>query len=103
MALFLYTFALEFLLILGGCAPLFTAQTTVHFELRPDGTCVGDYTSNKDQVGLSATLCGGSQIHVDKATTSEAVTAAVLQLHLRISDLLEKLNSRQPPPGALGK
>ena len=70
-----------------GCAQMFTAKTTVRLEVRPDGTCIGDYTSDKEQLGFEASVCGGS-VKVDKASTQDAVIAAVLSMQSQVLQLI---------------
>jgi len=55
-----------------GCAQMFTAKTTVTVNTSPDGTCAATYSSDKEQIGLEASVCGGT-VKVDKAGTPEAV------------------------------
>ena len=76
-----------------GCAGMFTAKTTVRVEVRPDGTCIGDYTSDKEQVGFEAAVCGGS-VKVDKASTQDAVIAAVLSIQNQIWSMLRDQASK---------
>jgi hypothetical protein len=57
-------------LILFGCA-----VTVVRVEMKPDGTCIGNYWSSKEQIGFEAVVCGGS-VKVDKAGTLESVVAS---------------------------
>ena len=76
-----------------GCASMFTAKTTVRVEVRPDGTCIGDYTSDKEQVGFEAAVCGGS-VKVDKASTQDAVIAAVLSMQSQVLQLIRDQASK---------
>ena len=75
MRLLLTGVALFCLYLLSGCA----SKTTVHVEVRADGTCVGDYTSDKEQMGLEAAICGG-KVKVEKSGTLESVVAAQSQI-----------------------
>ena len=86
-------FLLAVFLSLNGCAQMFTAKTTVRIEVRPDGTCIGNYTSDKEQVGFEAAVCGGS-VKVDKATTQEAVIAAVLSMQSQVLQLIRDQASK---------
>ena len=96
-----FAVALAVLLSIGGCAQMFTAKTTVHYEeRRPDGTVIiADYSSDKDQVGLDAKLGKEPSIKVDKASTAEAVIAAVLQTQTKLLGMIEALTTKA---GALG-
>lgn len=65
-------------LLLFGCSML-SANTTVDLKVEPDGTCTGHYSSNKEQVGMEAAICGGT-VKVDKATTQEAILLKMLEM-----------------------
>jgi hypothetical protein len=85
--------AVIFMLIYAnGCAQMFTSKTTVHFETRNSNgdTCIGDYTSDKEQIGLEAIICGGATIKVDKASTQEAVVAAVLSMQSQMLQFIKE-------------
>lgn len=89
MKLFLTLTILACLWLLSGCAQMFTAKTTVRYEKRPDGTVIAEYSSDKEQVGLEATL-GDASIRVDKAGTPiEAINAAV-RLNERLFDAIQQ-------------
>lgn len=81
------------LALVPGCARMFTAKTTLHYEeRRPDGTTVlADWASDKDHVGLEAQLGDKPKITVDKAGTPESVIAAVLQVQLNLLQRLDAL------------
>ncbi|MNC95809.1 hypothetical protein D3C83_130130 [compost metagenome] len=68
---------------------MFTAKTIVTVEVRPDGTCIAAYTSDKEQIGLDASVCGGF-VKVDKAGTQEAVIAAVLSMQSQLVQLIRE-------------
>ena len=91
----LYAAVLAMLLSATGCAQMFTAKTAVSVTQSPDGTCTATYSSDKEQIGLEAEVCGG-KVKVDKAGTQEAVIAAVLQSQIQILGLIDKLASRIP-------
>jgi hypothetical protein len=69
-----------------GCA----SRTSVNVEVRPDGTCIANYTSDKEQMGLEAAICGGN-VKVDKSGTLESVVAAQ-------SAIIQKLLATSPTP-----
>lgn len=71
-----------------GCTSMFTAKTTVHYERRPDGTIIADYTSDKDQVGLSA-IIGDASIKVDRSDTNAAAIGAALETNRMSLQLLQ--------------
>jgi len=75
---------------LTGCASMYTAKTKVHVEIRPDGTCIGDYSSDKEQQGLEAAICGGN-IKVDKSGTLESIVAAIASQQAQIARVFETL------------
>ena len=74
---------------LSGCAQMFTAKTTVRVERLPDGTCIAEYTSDKEQIGLEASVCEGN-VKVDKAGTQEAVIAAVLSMQGQLLQMIRE-------------
>ena len=79
-----------------GCgANYFSAKTTVAVSTMPDGTCTASYSSDKDQQGLEASVCGGS-IKVDKSGTLESAVAASMQATLKMQDLLAQLLQMVP-------
>ena len=83
--------AIALSLVLTGCGVAqFTASTTASVMKSPDGTCSATYTSNKDQVGLDAAVCGGT-IKVDKSSTSEAAIAAAAQAMAKMQETVGKL------------
>jgi hypothetical protein len=82
------------LALLTGCAQMFTAKTNVQITVSPDGTCTAQYTSDKEQVGLEASVCGGS-VKVDKAGTQDAVIAAVLQMQTQILGMVKEMQAAQ--------
>jgi len=94
------------LLLTVGCAQWFTAKTTATYEIRPDGTKIISYTSGKEQQGLDLDLTEvdgkprALKIHVDKATTQEAVIAATLQLQLQTLEILKGLAAQAAAMGA---
>jgi len=85
------------LMVLTGCARMFTAQTTVHVEKTADGACTADYSSSKEQEGLEASMCGGD-IKTVKSGTLESAVAAALQMQLTMARLLEQLLAKTPVP-----
>jgi len=67
------------LMILNGCAQMFSAQTTVRVEKTKD-SCIAEYTSSKEQEGLTANMCGGD-IATAKSGTLESAVAAALEMN----------------------
>lgn len=73
---------------IAGCANMFSAKTTVHVE---NEGCVADYTSTKEQEGLTANMCGG-KIATAKSGTLESAVAAALEVNaLLLKQLLPLL------------
>jgi len=70
---------------------MFTSKTTVHVKVT-DGTkvCEADYTSDKEQEALEATICGG-KIKTAKAGTLESVVEGVTALQHELAGILGKL------------
>ncbi len=79
--------------MLAGCAQMFTAKTKAHYVVRPDGTKEVSYESDKEQVGLDATVNsdGSLKVKVDKSGTLESVVAATLELNVTMTQILEQL------------
>jgi hypothetical protein len=73
-----------------GCAQMFTAKTKARYEIRPDGTKIVEYESDKEQVGLDAKF-GDVRVKVDKASTQEEVIAAVLGMQSQILGMIKEL------------
>jgi len=78
------------LLSIAGCASLMTSKTEVEVEHLADGTCRARYRSDKEQQGLTASVCGGS-LTVDKSGTLESVVAATAQTQAAIARIVEQL------------
>ena len=91
MKYLLFAAFLAVLLSITGCAQMFTAKTTVHYERHPDGTIVADYSSDKEQQGLEAHLGTSPSIKVDKSGTLESVVAATLATQLELLKMLKEL------------
>jgi hypothetical protein len=89
------TIALLLALSLTGCAQMFTAKTTVHYEeRRPDGTVIiADYSSDKDQQELKAHLGANPSIETGKASQPEGLAAATLAAQIKWLDFIEKLTA----------
>lgn len=87
---------------LAGCAQMFTAKTSARYVIHPDGTREVFYESNKEQVGLDASVDKNGLIHVkvDKAGTQESVIAATLALQLQVLKLIEALSAKAAPLAA---
>lgn len=85
-------------MMMQGCYALNSASTNVSVKVSPDGTCQAEYSSNKEQVGLEASVCGGS-VRVDKAGSSEAIAAGSLANQLELIRLIERLMNYKPVPG----
>jgi len=84
-------------LVTSGCAQMFTSKTKATWT-EPGGKSI-TYESDKEQIGLDAAFnpaTGEFRIKVDKASTQEAVIAAVLQNQTQILQLIEKLSARVP-------
>lgn len=92
---FLYSFVIGIVfLTLTGCAQMFTAKTKASY-IKPDGTTIM-YESDKEQIGLEARVdpkTGAIEIKVDKAGTQEAVIAAVLQVQVKMLDMIQQLQA----------
>ena len=79
-----------------GCgAQNYTAKTSVHVMKSPDGTCQADYSSDKEQQGLEAEVCGG-KVRVDKSGTLESVVAAQAASTAALIKILETLTALIP-------
>ena len=76
---------------------MFTAKTTVSVSVSPDGTCNATYSSDKEQLGLEAEVCGG-RVKVDKSGTLESVVAATLAAQTLLLNRLEALLKVAPVP-----
>lgn len=87
-----YLLALFIILLTGSGCSMFTSNTRVRVEVRPDGTCIAEYTSAKEQLGLEAGICGGT-VRVDKASTQDAVM-------LRMMELIQGLTMRGAAAGS---
>lgn len=86
-----YTLFLAAAAILPGCAQMFTSKTTVSVEVvEKDKTCRASYTSDKEQEGLEATICGG-KIKAAKSGTLESVIEGVTALQRELAGILSKL------------
>jgi len=81
-------------LMTQGCAQMFTAKTSVQIQVSPDGTCTAAYSSDKEQVGLEASVCGGS-VKVDKSGTHDAVIAAVLSMQGQLLQMVREQQAMQ--------
>ncbi len=73
-----------------GCYPMFAAKTTVHVQVLPDGTCMADFTSDKEENDLVASVCGGN-VSVKKAGSQPEVIAAVLNLYQSLANQIATL------------
>jgi hypothetical protein len=80
------------MLALTGCAQMFTSKTNVTVEVLPDKTCRATYSSDKEQLGLEASICGGT-VKVDKSGTLESVVASSLALQMKVVDLIQTLTA----------
>lgn len=79
------------ILTLPGCAQMFTSKTNVSVEVvEKDKTCRASYTSDKEQEGLEATVCGG-KIKAAKSGTLESVIEGVTALQRELAGILSKL------------
>ena len=79
-------------LLLTGCAQMFTAKTQASYTA-PNGAVV-EYSSDKEQQNLMFDLdpaTGKIHVQVDKAGTPDAVIAAVAQQITQINKILETL------------
>lgn len=83
--------ALVLMLSFNGCAQMFTSKTTVNVEVT-DGQkiCKASYTSDKEQEGMEATICGG-KIKTAKSGTLESVVEGVTELQKELAGILGKL------------
>lgn len=83
-------------IFMSGCAQMFTAKTKAYYVIRPDGSKEVLYESDKEQVGLDATVEKDGSLHVkvDRANTQEAVIAATLQLQAQMVRLMEMLAAK---------
>lgn len=84
------------LLLLTGCAQMFTAKTTASYRLHPDGTKEIIYSSDKEQVGLDVDFEEDAKgnikkirIRVDKSGTQESVIAASMAIQQQALKLAE--------------
>ena len=85
-------------LMMQGCYALNSANTSVSVKVSPDGTCQAEYSSNKEQVGLRAQVCGG-EVEVDKSGSSEVIAAGSLANQRELIQLLrEQLQKPAPIP-----
>ncbi len=75
-----------------GCYPMFAAKTTVHVQVLPDGTCTADFTSDKEENDLVASVCGGN-VSVKKAGSQPEVIAAVLNLYQNLANQIATLTA----------
>jgi len=89
------------ILVLSSCAQMFTAKTDVAVETLPDGTCRATYSSNKEQQGLTADICGG-KVAVDKAGTLEQVVAATAATQAELLKMVNKLTDLIPAAAKAG-
>lgn len=77
--------------ILPGCAQMFTSKTTVSVEVTEgEKSCKASYTSDKEQEGLAAEVCGG-KIKAAKSGTLESVVEGVTALQRELVSLMNKL------------
>ena len=86
---------------LPGCAQMFSSKTQVAVLHNPDGTCQASYSSDKEQQGLEAEVCGG-KIKVDKSGTMEAVVAASAATQASLARILEALAPLIPAAAKAG-
>ena len=94
-------FGLALMLAATGCgARYFSAQTQVDVMVSPDGTCHASYSSEKEQQGLEASVCGGS-VKVDKSGTLESVVAASLQSTLKMQEIMGQLLQMIPAAASM--
>lgn len=94
--------AMVALFAMVGCgANYFSAKTSVHVMVAPDGTCQADYTSDKEQQGLEASVCGGT-VKVDKSGTLESVVSATLQNSMMMQQLIQQLSTLIPAAAKTG-
>src|SRR5690349_21016910 len=84
--------------LISGCgAGFFSAATTAHYQILPDGTKDLSYTSNREFDGLDVDLKEDEgkiktlKIKVAKAGTAESAIAAALQLQMTLNETLQKL------------
>ena len=93
---------LVLMLAATGCgANYFSAKTQVDVMVSPDGTCQATYTSDKEQVGLEAMVCGGT-VKVDKSGTLESVVAATAASQAELIKMLNKLTDLIPTAAKAG-
>ena len=85
--------AMVAILSLNGCAQMFTAKTKARYEIRPDGTKIVEYESDKEQVGLDARF-GDVRVKVDKSSTQDEVIAAVLSMQSQVLQLIRDQASK---------
>lgn len=76
-------------LIFSGCYALNSASTTVKV-LKTGDSCQAEYSSNKEQVGLEASVCGGS-VKVDKSGSNDAVIAATLAMQQQMFAFVQQM------------
>ena len=74
-----------------GCgARDFSAGTTVTVSVDKDGNCQASYSSNKEQQGLEAMICGGG-VKVDRSGTLESVVAASVESNMKMQEIMAQL------------
>ena len=76
-------------MLFAGCAQFFTAKTKARYEIRPDGTKIVEYESDKEQIGLDAKF-GDVRVKVAQSSTQEEVIAAVLSMQTQILQLIRE-------------
>ena len=77
-----------------SCAKMYTSETTASYVKNPDGTFALNYTSNKEQQGLTASVdpdTGKLDVHVDKSGTAEVVVQAVSAMQQKMLDMMNKM------------
>lgn len=79
-----------------GCYGLNSAATTVSVVVSPDGTCRAEYSSNKEQVGLEAAVCGG-MVRVEKSGSNEAIAAGSIANQAMLLKIFEGLMQKAGP------
>jgi len=78
----------------------FSAGTTVTVSVDKDGNCQASYSSNKEQQGLEAMICGGG-VKVDRSGTLESVVAASVSANLKLQEILAQLLQMIPAAGKI--
>ena len=100
-ALFIAVYLAIALAVFFGCgARDFSAGTTVTVSVDKDGNCQASYTSNKEQQGLEAMICGGG-VKVDRSGTLESVVAASVSANLKLLEILAQLLQMIPAAGKI--